>query len=79
MRDLWRALFRAARHPTLWPVMLRMIPPRWWKQWPPLPIPPASYTGFRLETMYGRASGPVDQDDMIRYLDWCRRMVPPAR
>jgi hypothetical protein len=79
LRELWPLLRSALCHPTLWPVMMRMVPPGWWKGWPPLPVPPASYTSFRLETMYGPAAGPVDQNDMIRYLEWCRRMGSPAR
>lgn len=41
------------RRPTLWPAALRLVPPRWWRRWPPLPLPPASYLRFRMETMYG--------------------------
>ena len=66
------------RRPRLWPAALRLVPPRWWRRWPPIPLPPAGYRRFRTETMYGQ-DGRLDAEDLIRYLEWCRRMPPPAR
>jgi hypothetical protein len=77
-RVAFTAFGAAFRHPALWPVIVRLIPRGWWRRWPPRPIPTGPYTEFRLETMYGRGRGP-DDDDLIRYLEWCRRMAPPAR
>jgi hypothetical protein len=66
------------RRPDLWPAAGRLIPPRWWRRWPPLPIPPADYVRFRSETMYG-SEGRIEAADLIRYLEWCRSMRGPAR
>lgn len=61
------------RHPQLLPAALRFVPPRWWRQWPPLPLPSSDYARFRMQTMYGSDRN-IDPDDLIRYLEWCRRM-----
>ncbi len=66
------------RRPDLWPAAVRLVPPRWWKRWPPLPIPPEGYRRFRNETMYG-PGGKVEAEDLIRYLEWCRAMRRNAR
>lgn len=68
-----------ARRPDLWPTALRqawrLTPPRWWRRWPPLPLPPQPYLAFRLQTMYGPAGGPLSGADLVAYLEWCRRMA----
>ncbi len=61
------------RRPRLWPSARRLVPPRWWRRWPPLPLPPPDYARFRMETMYG-AEGRLDPEELVRYLEWCRRM-----
>ena len=65
--------------PWLWPTALRLVPSRWWRRWPPLPIPPAGYARFRAETMYGPDGGTLDGDDLIAYLKWCRRIGRRSR
>lgn len=65
--------------PWLWPTALRLVPERWWRRWPPLPVPPASYARFRTETMYGPGGGPLNADDLIAYLKWCRRIRRRSR
>jgi len=72
------ALLAVLRRPTLWKAAARLIPPRWWRRWPPLPLPPAGYARFRTETMYGRG-GNLEPDDLIAYLEWCRSMGRGAR
>ena len=70
---------RAARvlvaRPALWPTaarqVARMVSPQWWRRPPFLPLPDAAYLRFRLETQYGHAA-PVDPNDLITYLEWCR-------
>ncbi|HET9076351.1 MAG TPA: hypothetical protein VFN68_05425 [Acidimicrobiales bacterium] len=62
-----------ARRPALWRPALRLVPPGWWRRWPPLPVPSADYVRFRMETMYG-SDGQLEPDELIRYLEWCRRM-----
>lgn len=76
---LGRALLRLAARPGLWPAAARLVPPRWWRRHPPSPIPPRDYLRFRTQTMYGDSSARVDADDLIAYLEWCRRMRDPAR
>jgi hypothetical protein len=66
------------RHPSLWREAARLVPPRWWARWPPLPLPPAGYASFRTETMYGRA-GKLEPEDLVAYLKWCRSMGRGAR
>ncbi|HUJ66044.1 MAG TPA: hypothetical protein VLX59_10930 [Acidimicrobiales bacterium] len=65
--------------PWLWPVLIRLVPRRWWRRWPPLPLPPPEYIRFRTETMYGDPDGLLDGADLIAYLQWCRRMGSRAR
>ncbi len=66
------------RRPALWPSVARFLPSRWWHRWPPRPWPSGEYMRFRTETMYGGAPD-VDPADVVRYLEWCRRMAHPAR
>ncbi|MGH9087275.1 MAG: hypothetical protein ACRDYZ_04075 [Acidimicrobiales bacterium] len=73
-----RALLPLAARPRLWPVAVatavRLAPPRWWRRWPPDPRPDADYLRFRMITNYG-GDGTVepDPDDLVSYLEWCRR------
>ena len=66
------------KRPDLWPAALRLVPPGWWRRWPPLPLPPEGYRRFRTETMYG-ADGRLEPDDLVLYLQWCRAMHRRAR
>lgn len=68
-----KTLLALLRHPSLWPVAARLVPPRWWARWPPLPVPPSGYSRFRTETMYG-PGGKLEPQDLIDYLKWCRSM-----
>jgi hypothetical protein len=70
---LGRAVAAVLARPVLWPSVARLMPPRWWHRWPPRPWPPTEYLRFRSETMYGSDREP-DPADLIRYLEWCRRM-----
>jgi hypothetical protein len=65
------------RRPALWPTALRqawvLADPGWWRRPPFLPLPPADYMRFRLQTAYGGdGTGPVVPDDLVAYLRWCR-------
>lgn len=75
-RDFWfRAVLAVIRRPDLWWTALRqfarMVPPRWWRRRPFLPLPDPEYVRFRLETAYGR-TGIASADDVVRYLEWVR-------
>lgn len=63
------------RRPSLWPtavVQVRRLARRgWWRRAPFLPLPPADYLRFRLETQYGGDQVP-EPADVVTYLEWCR-------
>ena len=65
-----------ARHPSLWPTALRqgarLVPNRWWRTAPFLPLPSRRYLEFRLLTQYGDISRRPERDDVLNYLRWCR-------
>ncbi len=66
-----------AWRPDLWPVAVvmavRLAPERWWRRWPPLPVPDASYWRFRMTTAYGGSGDAVPPGkDVVEYLEWCR-------
>jgi hypothetical protein len=66
------------RRPALWPTaarqLARMARRGWWRRPPFLPVPDPEYLRFRLVTMYGGAGdGPMDVDDLVAWLEWCRR------
>ncbi len=67
-----------ARRPDLWRIAVvtgwRMLPRRW-----PRRPPPVGYLAFRRQTMYGRADAAIAGDDVIAYLEWCRRMQGARR
>jgi hypothetical protein len=73
------AMAAVATRPWLWPAVIRLVPSRWWRRWPPLPLPPSDYLRFRIQTMYGERGAPIDKEDLIAYLEWCRRVAPRAR
>jgi hypothetical protein len=65
------------RRPSLWPTALRQfrrgVPARWWARRPFLPLPPAAYVRFRLQTQYGSGQHHIAAADVLNYLSWCRR------
>ncbi|MGH9122125.1 MAG: ROK family protein [Acidimicrobiales bacterium] len=84
----WAALLAVARRPFLWPTAARMglglVPHGWWRSWPPLPLPPRDYIRFRTQTMFGKPSSgsPASRlgpDDLVSYLEWCRRTHSSGR
>jgi hypothetical protein len=70
------ALMAVAGRPRLWPVAVRearrLAPTGWWRRPPFLPLPPAAYRRFRMETMYGADDHLPVPDDLVRWLEWCR-------
>jgi hypothetical protein len=63
-----------AVRPRLWATALHLVPPGWWRRVPPRPWPPSDYIRFRLQTMYGDRPGGPHPEDVVDYLEWCRRM-----
>jgi hypothetical protein len=71
-----------ARRPDLWLTAVRearlLAAPGWWRRWPPRPLPDEDYLHWRLQTAYG-SEGEVPAEDLVAYLEWCRRMQALAR
>ena len=71
-----RCAARVAMRPRLWATAWRQyrrgLPRRWWARRPHLPIPPADYVSFRLQTQYGSADHRIDPADVLNYLSWCK-------
>lgn len=83
-RALWRVAPAVVARPDLWIVALvmavRLAPIGWWRRWPPLPVPDASYWRFRMTTAYGGTGDAVPPTkDVVEYLEWCRERHRPAR
>jgi hypothetical protein len=79
----WAAALAVSRRPWLWGIaivqLLRLAPRRWWARWPPLPVPAPAYLRFRLQTQYGDPERDPEPDDVIAYLEWCRRYGKVSR
>lgn len=64
------------RHPSLWVTAgrqgLRLVHPKWWRTWPPIPSVPDAYLRFRLVTAYGDADAEPAAQDVVTWLRWCR-------
>jgi hypothetical protein len=72
-----RVALAVGARPGLWATGVRQVKvlaaPGWWRRPPFLPLPDRDYLHFRLQTAYGGAGeGPVEPDDMVSYLQWCR-------
>ena len=68
-----------AGHPSLWATGVRQVTvlarPGWWRRAPFLPVPDDGYLRFRLETAYGGLGDrPLEPDDLVAYLRWCRAL-----
>lgn len=70
----WRVARALAVHPELWSTAATLLPRRWWRHWPPRPVPPPAYRAFRAESMYGDTRAVPRPDDLLDYLEWCRSM-----
>lgn len=72
-----------AVRPHLWSTALRQVAvlarPGWWRALPPVPVPDPAYLAFRTATQYGDPQHPVAVDDVVTYLEWCRRFRRAAR
>ncbi len=47
---------------------------KWYRRPPFLPVPPASYLRWRMETAYGDPHAVPPREDLVRYLTWAARM-----
>lgn len=68
----------ALRRPALIPHLLRAAwvfrARGWWRRPPFLPLPPADYLRWRMDTAYGDPDAVPPPDDMLRYLRWAAEM-----
>jgi hypothetical protein len=64
----------ALRHPRLIPPLLSAAwtfrGRDWYRRAPFLPLPPAEYVAWRLNTAYGADDAVPPARDLQRYLDW---------
>ena len=72
-------LWALARRPWLWPAAIaeaaRLAPSRWWRRWPPVPLPDPALWRFRMETAYGGSGDAVpDPADVVSFIGWCSTM-----
>jgi hypothetical protein len=75
---MW-AIALVLTRPRLWRATLAFVPARWWRRWPPLPLPDRRYLAFRSETMFGSGGGRLEKQDLLDYLEWCRRLGSRSR
>lgn len=73
----WGAVAAAVvRRPRLWPAAAvqggRLVPRRWWRRPPFLPVPDRGWLRFRAETQYGDPDRVPDPADVVTWLDWTR-------
>lgn len=73
-----RLIRMALAHPTLILPLLRsgwaFRTRDWYKRPPFLPLPPASYLQWRMETAYGDPEATPPVDELKRYLRWTSEM-----
>ena len=74
---MWALGLAVVRRPDLWSVAVRqgrrMVPGRWWRRWPFLPLPSRAYVRFRMLTQYGDDRARPAPGDVVTYLEWCKQ------
>ncbi|GJM38961.1 MAG: hypothetical protein DHS20C19_23280 [Acidimicrobiales bacterium] len=74
--EVARAAAAVAVRPVLWTTALRqygrMVPDRWWATSPRLPVPDPAMLAFRATTQYGDPVHPLERDDLLAWLRWCK-------
>ncbi len=80
----YRSLMAAVlRHPSVIPHALRAAwvfrARYWYRRFPFLPLPPASYLRWRMETAYGSEMEKATPQEMVRYLRWSTELRRGAR
>jgi len=67
-----------AKRPHLVPAAVRLgvnlVPRRWWRRRPFLPLPDPDWLAFRMEVAYGDAGAIPPAEDLADYLEWTRQM-----
>lgn len=66
-----------AARPRLWPTAARqaarLVPRRWWRRRPFVPVPDRAWLRFRAETQYGDPDRAPGAGDVVTWLEWARR------
>jgi hypothetical protein len=79
-RGTRRAAAAVAARPRLWPAALRqaraLVPARWWRRRPYLPVPDREWLRFRMTTAYGDPAAAIDVDDLLVWLAWTETARP---
>jgi hypothetical protein len=64
--------------PRLVPAAVRLglglVPRRWWRRAPFLPLPDRRWIAFRMEVAYGDVAAIPSREDLADYLEWARQM-----
>jgi hypothetical protein len=83
LRAAARAAGAVLLRPRLWRTAVvevrRLAPNGWWRRRPYLPVPDAAYLRFRMQTQYGDADHEPKPEDLVAWLEWCRRFAANAR
>jgi hypothetical protein len=80
--DVRVVLSAVVPRPTLWWAALgalaRLSRNGWWRRPPFLPLPGEAYWRFRVVTALGGTGddAALSADDVVAYLQWCRRARP---
>jgi hypothetical protein len=65
-----------ARRPDLWMQAIRSLfafaRRGWWRRFPFVPVPDPGYMAFRRFTAYGSVDHPLEERDVIAFLEWRR-------
>ena len=81
-RDVAVVLPAVIAHPSVWwaaiAAVTRLSRRGWWWRPPFLPVPGEAYWAFRLVTAFGGTAetAVMRGDDVVAYLQWCRRTRP---
>lgn len=52
--------------------MFLLVPNKWWRRYPFLPLPTKEYINFRILTVYGSQEESINPKDIVDYLQWCK-------
>jgi len=79
-RGVVAAAGAVAVRPRLWRPALRqarvLVPHRWWRRRPFLPVPDREWMRFRMTTAYGDPDARIDVDDLLTFLAWTDTVRP---